>query len=215
MVHLTTLNGYSMDILSQINWIDILILIVMLRTSYLAFQHGLSHEIFPLFGSILMVSLALRYYLTLSGIASKYVIKLPQDILNLLSFASILFVSGVFFRIIGALFDNIMKVTWHPLIEKFGGLLIGVIKASVVTSMVLIVLALVPLSYLQHSVRDRSLMGMRFLEIGPNIYEQVSRFLPAVKLEKSVVHKDELMHRLSADKSVQPGGKPGKGLAIP
>lgn len=204
-----------MDILSRINWVDILILIVMLRTSYLSFQRGLSHEIFPLFGSIVMISLALRYYTTLSDIAARYVLKLPQDILNLLAFVAILSALGVVCKLTGALLDSIFKMTWHPFIEKFGGLLIGVIKASVVTSMVLIVLSLVPLSYLQHSVRDKSLMGMRFLKIGPNIYEQVSCFLPAIKLEKPVVHKDELVQRLAADKSIHLGGKAGEGLAIP
>jgi len=204
-----------MDILAKINWVDIVILIVMLRTSYLAFQHGLSHEIFPLFGSIAMVSLALRYYLTLSDIVAQYVLKLPQDILNLPAFVAILVVVGIICKLLGALLDNMLKMTWHPFIEKFGGLLIGVIKASIVTSMVLIVLALVPLSYLQHSVRDKSLMGMRFLKIGPDIYEKVSRFLPAIKLEKPIVHKDELVQRLAADKSIQLGGKFGKGLAIP
>lgn len=191
-----------MEILSKINWVDILIAIVMLRVSFLAFQKGLSHEIFPLFGSILMVGVTLRYYLTLAGLVGTYVLKLPPDILNLLSFAAILTATGVICKIVGSLLDKIITVTWHPFIEKFGGLLIGVIKASIMASIVVIILTLIPLSYLQRSVRDKSLMGMRVLRIGTNIYAQVSRFLPAIKVEKAVAHTDELVRRLAEDKTV-------------
>lgn len=195
----------STDILHRINWVDILIVIVMLRTSYVAFQHGLSHEIFPLFGSIVMISLALRYYTTLSAIFEKYVLSLPPDVVRLLAFTAILFAAGFACKLIGGLVDIILKVTWHPFVEKFGGLLIGVVKASIVTCMVLTVLALIPLSYLQVSMRDRSLMGLRFLRIGPNIYAQVSRLLPPLKFEEAAPDKNELMRRLAENKSIDTG----------
>lgn len=200
-----------MDILHRINWVDIFIVIVMLRASYLAFQHGLSHEIFPLFGACLMVSVALRYYTTLSGLFARYVLNLPPSILDLAGFIAILVGAGFFCKVVGGLLENIIKVTWHPFVERFGGLLIGVIKASVVTSMCIIVLMLVPLSYLQQSVRDRSLMGARFMRIGPNIYEHVARFMPRVAVEKLVASKDELVRRLAENKSIFSGAKQVEG----
>lgn len=193
-----------MEILSKINWVDILIAIVMLRASYLAFQKGLSHEIFPLFGSILMIGVSLRYYLVLSGFVGTHILKLPAGILDLASFVAILAVTGFVCKMVGLLLDKIITVTWHPFIEKFGGLLIGVIKASIIASMVVIILTLIPLSYLQRSVRDKSLMGMRVLNIGTNIYAQVSRFLPAVKIEEVVVRTDEVVRRLAEDKTIRP-----------
>ena len=205
----------SLNILHKINWVDILIVIVMLRTSYLAFQHGLCHEIFPLFGSALMVSVALRYYTTISGLIERYILKLPPDLLDLASFVALLVAVGMACKLVGTVLDALIKVTWHPFLEKFGGLLIGVVKASIVTSMVIIVLALVPLSYLQHSIRDKSLMGMRFMKIGPNIYELVSRFLPALPTDKfAAPTKDELMRRLAEDKTVAMGTAQAKRAAI-
>lgn len=202
--------GYMTDIIHKINWVDCLVVILMLRTSYIAFQHGLSHEIFPLFGSCLMMSVALRYYTTIAALFEQHILKLPPVILNLFSFVAILLGLGMACKIVGALLDHLIKVTWHPFVERFGGLLIGVVKASIVTSMVIIVLALIPLSYLQHSIRDRSVMGMRFMKIGPNIYGQALRFLPALPGEKSVATKDEVMRLLLQDKSLNLGAHKAK-----
>lgn len=191
-----------MDILRTTNWIDILIIVIMLRVSYCAFQRGLSHEMFPLFGSVVMISLSLRYYSTLSSFCTNYILKLPAEVLDPAAFLAILVASGFALKVFGAILDTIIKVSWHPLIERFGGLLIGVIKAAVVTSMVLCFLVLIPISFLQRSVREGSLLGMHFLAIGPNIYGYVSQFLPTVKIEKTVAPKDELMRQLVTDKSL-------------
>jgi len=72
---------------------------------------------------------------------------------------------------------------FNDFIEKFGGLLAGAVKGSMITSALLIMLALMPLSYLKWSIADRSLVGIYFLRIGPSIYAKASRVLPFVKID--------------------------------
>ncbi|MFH0764389.1 MAG: CvpA family protein [Candidatus Omnitrophota bacterium] len=171
-----------MDIITRLNWVDILIVIIMLRTSYVAFQDGLSHEIFPLIGAFLSLVLSLAYYKKIAFIISQNIGGMPISISSFMSFV-IIFAAVIFvFKLVRLVFDKIIKVTWHPLIEKFGGLLAGAVKASIITSAILIALVLLPLSYLKWSITDRSLIGMYFLKVGPSIYAKASQILPFVKI---------------------------------
>lgn len=196
-----------MEILTKINWVDVLAAIIILRISYVAFQDGLSHEIFPLIGIIGTIVLSLHYYDKLAIFISQNLTNAPIEVLEFLSFLILIISIGLLFKTVRVVLDKIIKVTWHPLIEKFGGLLAGIIRASIVVSTILIILALTPIPYLQWSIRDRSLTGMYFLRIAPAIYEKASIFLPGLKPEGTSVSKDSMTKKLVLDKSLAPQSK--------
>jgi membrane protein required for colicin V production len=191
------------NIISKLNWVDILIVTVVLRISYVAYKDGLSHEIFPLIGSVGTAVLSLHYYRNLSQYIYQNAVKLPMRLLDFLSFVILLIVIGLIFKLLRVISDKIIKVTWHPLVEKAGGLIVGFARGSVVVSILLVILSLMPLSYLQWSIRDRSLMGMGFLRIVPGIYARVSGALPTFRVETSAANADELVKTLAADKSIK------------
>jgi uncharacterized membrane protein required for colicin V production len=203
----------TMEILTKINWVDVLIAILILRTAYVSLQDGLSHEILPLIGSVCMLILSLHYYLKIAAFLYEIGFALPREFLNLLSFVTLVICIGILFKFIKALIDKIIKITWHPLIERFGGLIAGVVRGAVLTSTILIIIVLIPLPYLQWSVRDRSLTGVYFLRIGPVIYEKLSAVLPTVKAGGSRVSSNEMVKKLVSDKSIisdsdkKPAGK--------
>lgn len=191
------------NIFTKLNWVDILIVTIVLRISYVAFKDGLSHEIFPLIGSVCTAVISLHYYHNLAMFIYQNAIKLPIRLLDFLSFAILLVVVGLIFKFIRAISDKIIKVTWHPLVEKAGGLIVGFMRASVVASIVLIVLSLVPLSYLQWSIRDRSLTGMHFLRIVPAVYSKVSGILPTFRVETAMAGGGDIVDKLTAYKNIE------------
>jgi uncharacterized membrane protein required for colicin V production len=160
------------QILSQINWVDVFVVILMFRMSYVAFMDGLSHEIFPLIGSIAVLVLSLHYYKTLGDTISAGMGGIPPEITNLLGFVIIVVISGFAVKFLKIVIDKIVKVQWHPVIEKFGGLFAGMVKAYVITAVILTMMALIPLSYIRWSVQDRSLTGKYFLMAGPQAYSK-------------------------------------------
>lgn len=172
-----------MDILSKINWIDIVSVIIILRISYVALQDGLSHEIFPLIGTMLSVAISMRYYhdlaLTIQNMA-----KITAPIMDLLSFVALVVVIGLIIKLTRLLVDMILKVTWHPFVEKFGGLIFGILRASVVVSIVLTIMSLTGLSYLQYSIKDRSVSGSFFLSIAPGISGSMAWAMPQITIKK-------------------------------
>lgn len=193
----------SIDIFSRLNWVDIFVIIIVMRISYVAFHDGLSHQIFPLIGTIGTAVIALHYYHNIAVYIYQNSVKLPIKALDFLSFILLLIGVGLIFKLLRALSDKIINVTWHPFVERAGGLLFGFMRSCIVASVILMILALMPLSYLQHSIRDRSLMGMHFLRIVPNIYGKVSGLLPTFKVETHVVDREDIVQKLAADKSIE------------
>ena len=170
-----------MELITKINWVDVLVAILMLRISYVAFRDGLSHEIFSVLGSILIMVLAMHYYAVLGSFMSRNMMNMPIELANFLSFLMLVMALGFLVRLLRVLLDKIVKVQWHPIMEKFGGLAVGIIKAYVITCIVLTTLSLMPLSYLVWSIKDRSLTGKYILKAGPEIYDRVGSFLPVIK----------------------------------
>ena len=162
-----------MHILSGINWVDVLVVILMVRMSYGSFLDGLSHQIFPFFASIAILAISLHYYTRLGQLMGG----IQPEVANALSYIALVVVLGFIVKFVKIILDKIVQVQWHPVIEKFGGLLVGIAKAYVMTAIVLTMLSLMPLSYLQWSVRERSLTGKYFLAAGPEAYTKFKVFL--------------------------------------
>lgn len=174
-----------MELITKINWVDVLVAILMLRISYVAFRDGLSHEIFPFIGSVLIMVLAMHYYTIFGDFMSRNMMNMPVELANFLSFLVLVIVLGFLVRLLRVMLDKIVKVQWHPIMEKFGGLAVGIMKAYIITSIVLMTLSLMPLSYLQRSIKDGSLTGKYILRAGPEIHDRVGRFLPPIKLDET------------------------------
>ncbi|MBN2452829.1 MAG: CvpA family protein [Candidatus Omnitrophica bacterium] len=154
----------------------------MIRITYVAFQDGLSHEIFPLIGTSLTAAISLQYYKDLASLIGD-TLGVPVSILDLLAFLLLIVGVGLVFKLIRMLVDIIAQVTWHPFVEKFGGLILGVLRGSVVVSILLIIFSLSPVPYFKHSIKERSISGAFFLKIVPAIHSRVSWMLPVIKIK--------------------------------
>lgn len=202
-----------MDILRHINWIDILDVIIILRISYVSFREGLTHEIFPLIGTVLVMVFSLHYYTMLGETISINFFRMPVRLADFLGFLILAICTWLIFKALNALLNKIVSVQWHPLIEKFGGLIAGLVRAFVTTSLILIILALTPLPYFQWSIRDKSVTGMHFLRIGPGIYSSVSKYFPFVKIGGPALNTEEMVNKLISDKPISPNVNKEAGKA--
>lgn len=196
-----------MDIIRHINWVDVLAIILILRISYVCSQAGLTHEIFPLIGNAAVLVLSLHFYARVGNIINKNAPIIPISLSYFLSFVGIAIVLIIIYKLLNALLNMVLTMEWHPSIEKIGGLIVGVIKAFVVTSLILAMLALAPLPYFQRSIREKSLTGLQILRIGPAMYGRLAGILPALKLGEPAGTETELMEDLEADKVVSYSSK--------
>ena len=192
-----------MEIISKVNWVDILSLILLLRISYVSFQGGLSHELFSLLGTFFNLVISIHYYAKIGAFISDIITGFPIELSNFFSFLMLTISFGLLFRLLRAILDKVIKIQWHPVIEAIGGMTAGVAKSCLAISLVLITLILLPLPYMQWSIRDKSLTGMFFLRIGPTVYAKSHKFIPVVARGEPI-DVDGFVKEISADKSLGP-----------
>jgi len=187
-----------LDIIKQFNWVDVVIILIVLRMSLVALKTGFLVEIFKFLGTVLAIYCSLHYYIALSDFF-KIRIGLQGVPLKFLDFmlAVLLAVLGylIFWGIrIG--FDRFIKMETTPNISKAGGLLLGIIRGILLASLITFLLTISSVDYLQNSATS-SFSGRRILNIAPNTYTWIwnsitSHFMTDEKFNEIVpeVQKD-------------------------
>ncbi len=163
-----------LNILSRINWVDILILILLFRISYIGFIRGLGSEIIPLAGIIVTLIISLHYYPQAGTLISNHT-PLPKSCSDLICFITLVLLTKYLFNVFDVIIiRKVISIQLAFLLDKIGGLIFGVIRGTLFVSIVLIGLLLVPSDYIQKSVKIDSFMGRKFIEIGHNIHDRAT-----------------------------------------
>ena len=159
------------DIFRQTNFLDILIVIVLFRICYIAAGMGLTIEIFKFFGVIFATYIALHYYTNLSDIIQRSLLPkgISLEFLDLLIFLILALAVVMGFAVIRSTFYRFIKLEILPVINRFGGILLGILRGFFVIGLLVFTLTISNISYLSSSVKH-SYLGSRAFLISPNTY---------------------------------------------
>jgi len=157
--------------LSELNWIDIFGLIVLIRISYVAIRQGIVVELFKLLGCISAVFFASHYYTVLSE-AFPSAVKFPQVLAEVFSFITLILIGYFLVFLLRAVFFRFFKIEASALIDKWGAALIGIIRGLLVVSLILLFFLLTNVRYLRRSINS-SFAGVRVSRIAPRVYAGV------------------------------------------
>lgn len=178
--------------LRQLNWVDIAVIILLVRISYVALQNGLFLESFKLLGTILAVYLSLHYYNFLGGfLADRIGIKaISLEFLSFLSFIILMFAGYLFFKILRELFAKFIKMEPTAGLDKWGGFILGVLRGFLLVSLVIFMLAVSPAAYFKNSVKN-SFSGQDLVNISGSTYSGLwngvaSKFMAQEKFNQNV-----------------------------
>jgi membrane protein required for colicin V production len=191
----TVLSAY----LLKINWVDILILIILLRTSYVGFTRGLSHELLTLAGVITAIIVAIHNYKYLGSFFNNQ-FKLPFEFSNFIGFILLVLIVFIIIRFIRLFLYTIVKLELFPPLERYGGLVLGVTRGCLVTSLLLLCLLFIPNQYVRSSIYSNSLVGQAFLKIAPMFYERTVSVFPKYRDAKQAKVIEEILTRDSGQK---------------
>jgi len=159
-------------LIAKVNWVDVLVLILLIRISYRGFIRGFSSEILPLLGTFLLLIISLHNYAFIGQLVSAYT-PLTRPISNLIAFSILTGIVIFLFNMATKIIQKMVRVEVISFVQHAGGLILGFIRASLTISLVLIFLVLIPIRYLDSSIKDRSVLGMKFLKIGPVIHDSL------------------------------------------
>jgi len=143
------------NIITQINGVDLIIAIVLIRTGYAAVRSGLVTEAFKLLGTITATYLSLHYFTTLADFmrGGEVAKKMGLEFLDFLSFLILALLGYVFFLVARLAFGRFIKAEAVPRLNKIGGLILGVVRGFIASSLIVFMLIICSVSVL----RDRAM----------------------------------------------------------
>ncbi len=162
------------------NWIDLICLTLLFIGGYFGFKKGFIYQIFRFAGIIAAMFLALHTYGTIARLMCKYCF-LPLSAAKILSFLIIVITVIILARIAAVAVQKAVKVTIVKNLDKAGGLILGLLRYSIIISLVLMGLLFIPWSYLRISINDRSCVGKHLVKVAPAVYSGLIRVFPAYR----------------------------------
>ncbi len=187
-----------LNILNQINWVDIFVLILGVRICYVAVKSGFPVELFKFIGTVTAVYLSLHYYVALSGYIEGWLSmgnRLPQDFLQFIVFLSLAAAGYYAFMVLRSIFYRFLKMEAVSTLNKWGSLILGLARAVVLVSLIMFTFVISSVSYFNNSVKA-SYTGKRFFMVAPDTYSWlwnnfVSKFAAGEKYNETVTLTSE------------------------
>lgn len=180
------------EIVTEFNWVDILILTLLLRVIYISVKSGFPAEIFKLLGTISAVYFACHYYTAISDfvIQAMGMKNAPLDFLDFVVFSVLVAVCYLVFVLIRELFSRFIKMEAVSQLNKWGGLILGIGRSFLVAGLAIFMLVISSVDYLKTSA-NHSYFGQRFVNIAPSTYTWIwdnlmSKFMVGEKFNKTI-----------------------------
>ncbi len=177
---------------AQSNFLDILIIIILIRICYISTITGLAVEFFKLSGILFSTYISLHYYTSISDIIQRSFFPklMPLEFMDFLIFIILVLSGYMGFVALRSIFYRLIKLEAMPLINKFGGLILGVLRAYFIVGLLTFTLVISSVSYLNSSVKHSYLANKAF-SISPAAYDWlwsniVSKFSPKEKFNPTI-----------------------------
>jgi uncharacterized membrane protein required for colicin V production len=154
----------------RLNWVDGILLILLIRMGYVGFQTGLGSELNKLVGLTVGFCLGFRIYQSWGDAIAK------NSFLSI-EWASVvalvLIVMGGYLAMTRGLklMGHWIEVKFHDPLSRMGGLLVGLFRAVLVSSVVWVTCQQLPSPYLHDSIEKHSISGPRVSRVAPGIYD--------------------------------------------
>lgn len=171
------------DVIKQVNWIDILYVILFLGMVYKGIRTGVGGQILSLIGWFMLTFLSIGYYDFLSRGLFGFLL---QDWARPLSFFIISALIFIVIKFIERLF-HVISGEEVAAIEKIGGALVAAIRASILFGIIGIFILLLPLDYAKEAATGGSKSCMFFVEFDAQIYSWMTNITGIDKKDKDEV----------------------------
>ena len=165
------------NILKYINWVDIVIVILLLRGAYVGYRGGFGREIGRLISIVAGIVVSFRNYRLLGNLISSHSF-VPSLYSNIISFILLLVIVALVVKLLMTVIRQLMRVEFVPAVESNGGLILGLIQGAIIASLVLVILVWLPFAQLKKAITKDSYLGPIVLEISPAIHDSLGRFFP-------------------------------------
>lgn len=162
------------------NTIDITILVIIGFFAVKGLFKGVFLETFTLMGLLLGYVLALRW-MDVPASCIQRILAIPSLLASTLGFILILMGVVVVFRILGGMIRKLAHWSLLGWIDRAGGFIIGVFKGTLVTSLLILLISLIPMSEELAAEEKNSLLFSPVKTVAPAVFNVVKRVVPRTK----------------------------------
>ena len=170
----------NLNFLPETNWVDIIVVIFLIRGGYIGLNQGFSVELFKVLAAVGVSVISLLYYNKLGQWLSSHSFLSPQ-VAEFLSFLVLFFALLLIFRAVRVLLFRILHLELFYGLEKWGGFSLGLVRSVVFASLFLFALTLLPVTYFKTSVEEKSFSGPHLKNVAPKILDFIVMFKPKVE----------------------------------
>ena len=174
-----------------VNWVDFLVVGIILRMCFIGSRMGTGIEFFKLLNLWFVTVISFHIYTTpLSDFLNTKVPALPLDAGDVFIFCCLVTVTTLLFRIIRESFFLLIKVEAKATFDRVMGLAIGCLRGFWIASIALYIMTISTVQYLEVSAKS-ALLGHKVLRMAPSIYKNsvdnfVNKVLPYGKPNEEV-----------------------------
>jgi uncharacterized membrane protein required for colicin V production len=188
-VSVQTQNDWGL-FLAQLQWLDILSVIVFVLGVFFGLKRGLSKTI-PFFVEVVLAqAVAVEYYSFSAAFLSKWV-PVPLWILQASTFALLSVCVIILVKFVGQIISLVATLEFKPMVSNIGGALLGGLHFILFLSLLSSFIVLIPVPFIQESWTSRSMSGPYLLEASKKANKIISPWLPKELPEKVSVKIDK------------------------
>lgn len=187
-----------LNILKQINWLDVCIFVLIARIIYISLKTGFSTELFKFLGTVTAVYLSLHYYVSISALVVKYIPAegIPEPVVYFAIIIILATIGYLLFVSLRCMVYHYIKMEAVSNLDKWGGLILGIGRAILLSSLVIFVVVLTNIGYFKSSVKDAYSQKYLF-KAAPDTYTWIwenvfSKFLTNEKFNKDILRVEDI-----------------------
>lgn len=175
------------------NWLDILIVIILLFSAFMGWRRGLVRQFFDVVAVFASYLVALRYGSQFIVLLNSYLpffhwlpawlndptpfgFVLGEILLRLFGFALLFFLVRMFFRLLAGMAHSIFSLPVLGTVNALGGLGLGLLKGVLLVLIIVAVANLIGTPFWQKALQN-SLAASQIMDIWPVVYQQMLHFL--------------------------------------
>lgn len=164
-----------LNILKQFNWVDIIIVFLLLRILYISAATGFVVELFKLIGTVSSIYISFHYFVICSDFVMRRVRPeqgFPLEFMDFLIFVLLAVIVYLVFVLVRNVTCHFLKMEAVPTLSKWGGLFLGFVRGILAASLVVFMLSISTIPYLNTSAKE-AYSGRRLFNIAVSTYSNI------------------------------------------
>jgi len=179
-----------LDIIQKLNWIDVVIIVVMLRALYIGLKRGCVNEIFQLMAVLAAIFIIFHY----DHFCSKFLenrIFFKPEIAQGVTFFALWALIALVCKFVRDGVSLVFKIEAKSFFDKIGGLSVAFIRGAFVASLLLALFTTTGSEYLSRNIQG-SYFSSQIAPLAPSVYKFVfkgfiNKYFPNEQMSQGVV----------------------------